>query len=39
VPGAGGKILMEKTPISEEHGFYAAFLDTEGNRVALHSMA
>ena len=39
VPGAGGKILMEKTAISDEHGFYATFLDTEGNRVALHSMA
>ncbi|MDD7885224.1 VOC family protein [Flavivirga sp. 57AJ16] len=33
----GGKILMPKTDI-DENGFIAQFLDTEGNRVALHSM-
>ncbi len=33
----GGKILMPKTNIGE-NGFIAQFLDTEGNRVALHSM-
>lgn len=36
VESAGGKILQEKTSIGE-HGFIAYFLDTEGNRVALHS--
>jgi predicted enzyme related to lactoylglutathione lyase len=34
---AGGKILMPKTSIGE-NGFMAQFLDTEGNKVALHSM-
>lgn len=38
IEGAGGKVITEKSPISPEHGFYALFLDTEGNRVALHSM-
>ena len=37
VEDAGGKILQDKTQISEEHGFMALFTDTEGNRVALHS--
>ena len=37
VEEAGGKIYQEKTEISPEHGFMAAFIDSEGNRVALHS--
>lgn len=37
VEQAGGKVLMEKKQISEEHGFMAVFLDSEGNRIALHS--
>ncbi len=37
VEAAGGKILRTKTQISPEHGFMAMFLDTEGNRLALHS--
>lgn len=37
VAGAGGTIVMPKTSIGE-NGFMAIFLDTEGNRVALHSM-
>jgi predicted enzyme related to lactoylglutathione lyase len=39
VEGAGGKILVGKTPITPEYGYFAHFLDTEGNRVGLHSMA
>ena len=39
VEAAGGKVLMEKKQISEEHGFMGLFLDSEGNRVALHSRA
>ena len=35
---AGGKVVMPKTAIGE-HGFIALFLDTEGNRVGLHSDA
>ena len=37
VEAAGGKVLRGKTPISEEYGFMALVLDTEGNRIALHS--
>jgi hypothetical protein len=37
VEQAGGKIILPKTSIGE-NGFMAHFLDTEGNRVALHSM-
>jgi predicted enzyme related to lactoylglutathione lyase len=37
VEQAGGTILVPKTEIGE-NGFFAHFLDTEGNRVALHSM-
>jgi predicted enzyme related to lactoylglutathione lyase len=35
---AGGKILVPKTQISPEYGYMAVFLDTEGNRIALHSL-
>ena len=40
VSPAGGKILQAKTEISPEQklGYWAMILDTEGNRVALHSM-
>ena len=37
VTTAGGKILQNKTQISEEHGYMGVFLDSEGNRIALHS--
>jgi uncharacterized protein len=33
----GGKVLLPKTSIGE-YGFVAHFEDSEGNRVALHSM-
>ncbi|WP_034040627.1 VOC family protein [Wocania ichthyoenteri] len=36
VENAGGKVLIPKTDIGE-NGFMAQFLDTEGNRIALHS--
>jgi len=38
VEAAGGKIVVPKTAISPEHGHMAVFIDTEGNRVALHSV-
>ena len=38
VAGAGGKVLADKMSIGE-HGFIAFFLDTEGNKVGLHSMS
>ena len=37
IENAGGKIVMPKTSIGA-NGFMAHFIDTEGNRVALHSM-
>jgi predicted enzyme related to lactoylglutathione lyase len=37
VEKAGGKIIMPKTAIGQ-NGFMAHFEDTEGNKVALHSM-
>ena len=37
VEKAGGKVIMPKTLIAEEHGYFALFNDTEGNFLALHS--
>ncbi len=37
VEGAGGKVLQPKTKISDEYGFMALIIDSEGNRIALHS--
>jgi uncharacterized protein len=37
VEAAGGKILLPKTAIGP-NGFMAHFIDTEGNKVGLHSM-
>lgn len=36
VEKAGGKVVMPKTSIGE-HGYMAQFIDTEGNKLALHS--
>lgn len=38
VEQAGGKVIMDKTIVREDIGYIALLLDTEGNRVALHSM-
>lgn len=35
---AGGTIAVPKTEIGNDFGFFALFLDTEGNRIGLHSM-
>ena len=35
---AGGSIMVPKTEISPEYGFMAVLMDTEGNRIALHSV-
>lgn len=37
IEAAGGKVLMPKTHISEDIGYMAFFMDTEGNRTALHA--
>lgn len=34
---AGGKVILGKTLISEKSGHFAVFMDTEGNKLALHS--
>ena len=39
VDDAGGTVLLGKTQISPQLGYYALFLDSEGNRLALHSLA
>lgn len=38
VEAAGGKIFLPKTEISPEYGFMAVIIDTEGNRIGLHSI-
>jgi len=38
VEGAGGKIMVPKTEISPEYGYMAVIIDTEGNRIGLHSV-
>jgi uncharacterized protein len=35
---AGGKVLVAKTALPPGMGFFAHVLDSEGNRVGLHSM-
>ncbi len=39
IEGAGGQIVIPKTQISEEIGYMAFFIDSEGNRMALHAQA
>lgn len=39
VAKAGGKVLLSKTFLSKEAGNVAFFVDTEGNKIGLHSMA
>lgn len=38
VQPAGGTVAVTKTDIGSGFGFFAHFIDTEGNRVGLHSM-
>lgn len=35
---ASGKVVMSKTLIAPGKGYWALFLDTEGNKLALHSV-
>lgn len=39
IEAAGGSIKMEKTALPDGMGLIAHFIDTEGNRLALHAMA
>ena len=38
VETAGGSIVAPKVQISPENGYMAIFKDTEGNKLAMHSM-
>ena len=38
VEAAGGKVMLQKTEISPEYGFMGVMIDTEGNRIGLHSV-
>ena len=38
VETAGGSVAMGKKEISPEVGYFAIIIDTEGNRIYLHSM-
>ena len=38
IEGAGGRIVVPKTEISPEYGHMAVFIDSEGNRIGLHSI-
>lgn len=37
IEAAGGKIIQPKTLISDDVGYMGVFIDSEGNRIALHS--
>lgn len=34
----GGQVIVPKTQISPEMGFFALFIDSEGNKLGLHSL-
>ena len=37
VENQGGKVLVPKSPLADESGYFALFLDSEGNKIGLHS--
>jgi len=37
VERSGGEVIVPKTPHADESGFFALFLDSEGNKMGLHS--
>lgn len=37
VPGAGGTVVVPKTQLPSDFGNFAMIIDSEGNRVGLHS--
>lgn len=37
ITASGGKMVVPKTEIGPEMGFFAIFTDTEGNKLGLHS--
>ncbi len=39
VEKAGGKVLVEKTFLAKEAGYFGVFIDSEGNKIGVQSMA
>ena len=37
VEEVGGRIVMPKTLIGDDEGYFAIFIDSQGNKLALHS--
>lgn len=37
VPAGGGSVAMPKTAIGGEYGFFAVVIDSEGNKIGVHS--
>ncbi|PSR09236.1 MAG: lactoylglutathione lyase [Bacteroidetes bacterium] len=37
IEAAGGRVIMPKTLISKEMGYFAVFIDSQGNKLALYS--
>jgi predicted enzyme related to lactoylglutathione lyase len=37
VEKSGGRILIPKTLHADESGYFATFIDSEGNKIGLHS--
>jgi predicted enzyme related to lactoylglutathione lyase len=37
VQSNSGKVMLPKTPHADEVGYFAIFLDSEGNKIGLHS--
>ncbi|MFT6166823.1 MAG: putative enzyme related to lactoylglutathione lyase [Vicingaceae bacterium] len=38
VESSGGRVLLPKQQINEDAGYFALFIDSEGNKLALHSI-
>jgi len=38
VQANGGKVVLDKTLISDDIGYIGVFIDSEGNRVGVHAM-
>ncbi|MCD8522380.1 MAG: VOC family protein [Saccharospirillaceae bacterium] len=38
VVACGGQVILEKTAHADNRGFFALFLDSEGNKLALNSL-
>ncbi|MGL5889087.1 MAG: VOC family protein, partial [Bacteroidia bacterium] len=38
VENNNGKVIVPKTQISPEMGYFGMFIDTEGNKMAVHSI-